>query len=625
MMILSVAVVFCPAAGAEGALRPNILWITCEDMSPNLGCYGDRFAVTPNLDGLSSQSVRYTRAFATAPVCTPSRACLITGVYATTLGNAPLRCPMSIPPFIQGYAAYLREAGYFTSNNVKTDYNLQNERAFIRQAWDSCDDKAHWRQRKPGQPFFSIFNLVITHQGYTSVNSWEQFEQVARRHLAPGERSDPAKVPVPPYYPDTPLARRTLARYYDCIRIMDQQAGKHLQQLNEDGLAEETIVFFYSDHGMGLPRGKRTLFDSGLNVPLMVRFPRKYAHLAPAQPGQTVDRLVSFVDFAPTVLSLAGLPVPGHMQGSAFLGPAAGDPRELIFGARDRVDEAYDLSRSVRDGRWLYIRNYMPHLSWMPPEGYSDGSEFRRELKRLAREGKLAAGPMTYAAPTRAIEELYDTASDPQQIENLASRAEHAPVLERMRRVHRQWVLSTRDLQFVPEQQLFERIGDRTPYDFGQNRASYPLERILETADMVGRPGATSALAERLQDADMTVRYWALVGLRAAGRDALAARDRIAGLLHDRSPAVRVEAAGVLVALNDTAAEPALDILVQALRSEDRHAALHAGRTLQLLGERARPAGKAIREVRDGLPERDGAFAIVFSLRNALNGWLQDD
>ena len=338
---------------------------------------------------------------------------------------------MKLPVEIRGFPAWLREAGYFTSNNVKTDYNVADEKTFIADAWDRCDDQAHWRQRKEVQPFFSVINLMTTHQSRSSVWPEEQFEKEIASQLSPTERTDPAKVNLPPYYPDTLLARRQWARYYDCIAVMDKQVGAILSQLDEDGLADNTIVFFYGDNGAGIPLHKRLLHDSGLHVPLLVRFPAKYRHLAPANPGAATDRLVSFVDFAPSILSLAALPIPKHMQGQPFLGPAATAPRQYVYGARDRVDEAFDLSRSVRDKRWLYIRNYMPHLSWAQPEGYSDQSAFRCELLKMAAEGKLNEAQMVYAGPRREIEELYDTVADPHQVRNLAEEDPEG-VLERM-------------------------------------------------------------------------------------------------------------------------------------------------------------------------------------------------
>jgi arylsulfatase A-like enzyme len=333
--LLSGTLAVTAAAPAE---RPNILWITVEDMSPNLGCYGDRYATTPNLDRFAGEAVRYTRAFATAPVCSPSRSCLITGLYATSLGTQRLRSNFPIPDAIKGFPAYLRAAGYYTSNNVKTDYNTADEPRLIRESWDECSGKANWRGRKPGQPFFSVINLMTTHQSRTSVWSFEEFERQVGSRLDPGLRHDPERAPLPPYYPETDLARRTLARYYDCITVMDQEVGQILADLAADGLAGNTIVFYYSDHGMGMPRGKRVLQDSGMQVPLMVRFPEKWRHFAPGGPDEALDRLVSFVDFPPTVLSLAGVDIPDHMQGTAFLGAKAGPARQFVYGARDRVD-----------------------------------------------------------------------------------------------------------------------------------------------------------------------------------------------------------------------------------------------------------------------------------------------
>ena len=606
----------CALAQDTGS-RPNILWITCEDTSPTLGCYGDRFARTPNLDQLARDGVRYTHAFATAPVCSPSRACLITGLYATTLGNGALRCEIPIPATIRSYAARLREAGYFTSNNSKTDYNLADKEAFVARAWDQCGGRAHWRQRAAGQPFLSVFNLTHTHQSRASVYLWKRFETMAAKHLLPAERSDPERVVVPPYYPDTLLARRTLARYYDCVTIMDKAVGDILQELTDDGLANETVVFFYSDHGMGLPRGKRTLFDTGMQVPLIIRFPAHYAHLAPAQPGETVDRLVSFIDFAPTVLSLAGVAVPASMQGRPFLGHEAGPPPAFVYGARDRVDEAYELSRSVRDGRWLYIRNYMPHLSWMQPEGYSDQSDFRRELVQLAAEKKLNAAQLTYAARLKPLEELYDTQTDPHQVHNVASELKNADILTRMQQAHRAWVLETRDLGFVPEGQLVKRIGTRTPHEFGQARDAYPLEHILATAELVGQTGAVPILVDRLADADPTVRYWALVGLRAAGSKASVARDAMAKSMRDPSASVRIEAAGILAAIDDNA--EALRLLADTLGSDDPDAVLHAARTLQLLGEHARPVLAELVRTRENAPDSPQGKTLLFSLQAAVD------
>ncbi|MBN1417308.1 MAG: sulfatase [Planctomycetes bacterium] len=607
--------------GSEGPDRPNILWITAEDINPQLGCYGDPYARTPNLDRLAAEGVRYTNAFATAPVCSPARSCLITGIYATSLGTQNLRSRFPIPSFLRGFPTFLREAGYYTTNNVKTDYNTSAEPEIIAASWDESSAKAHWRGRKPGQPFFAVFNDMVSHQSRASVFPYEKFLEDVQSKLAPEERHDPAKAPVPPYYPDTPTVRRTIARYYDCITAMDENAGDLLRELEADGLADDTIVLFYGDNGAGLPRHKRLVLDSGLRVPLIIRFPEKYRHLAPAAPGEATDRLVSFVDFPPAMLSLLGIRVPSYMQGEPFLGPAAAGraPRTHIYGARDRVDEAYDLARSIRDGRYLYARNFMPHLSYNQPEFYSDQSEIRPEITRLAAEGKLSGAALDYASPTRAIEELYDTAADPYQVRNLAGSPAHAAVLERMRAALRAWILWTRDLGFLPEADMAARSAGTTPYAMGKDDKAYPIERITAAADLVGRGSASRPEQVRLLgDPDPAVRYWAAVGLHALGSDAAPAAEALARALGDPAPVVRVEAAAALCGIGRAA--EGLPILEKTLLGDDRRVALRAARALELLGPIARPALPAMRKAFEGVRGAPGdeAMFLRFALEPAI-------
>jgi arylsulfatase A-like enzyme len=604
---------FAVAAAAADSARPNILWITVEDMSPSLGSYGDADARTPHLDRFAREAVRYTHAFATAPVCSPSRSCLITGLYATSLGTQRLRSQFPLPAEIGPFTAGLRRLGYYTSNNVKTDYNFADEPAFVRAAWDESSARAHWRKRAAGQPFFAIFNLMTTHQSRTSAWPAEEFEREVGAKLAAAERHDPARLTLPAFYPDTPGARQAWARYHDCITLMDRQVGEILAELAADGLADDTIVFFYSDHGMGMPRGKRTLYDSGLHVPLLIRFPAKWRHLAPAAPGTTLGELVSFVDFAPTVLSLAGAPAPAHLQGRAFLGraAAAAPAREYVFGARDRVDEAFDLSRSVRDRRWLYIRNYMPHLPGLQPEAYSDTSTFRRELRQLA----------GYALAPRPREELFDTVADPQQLQNLAADPRHAATLARLRAALRTWQLETRDLGFATEPEVWAALpAVGTPLALAHDSARYPLPRLLDAAAQVGAADAATALP-LLRDPHAGVRYWAAVALHARPQLADAERAALRAALSDTSPAVRIEAAAALARAG--AGEAALPVLVAALRDESLAPGLHAARALELLGPRAAPVRPAL-QARLALAraqEQAGtelAMFIRFALESAL-------
>lgn len=594
-----VALLTPPALAAD---RPNILWISAEDTSPWFGFCGEPYATTPNLDRLARDGVHFTNAYATAPVCSPCRYAIITGTYATSFGTQRLRSQFGIPDALHGFPSYLRQAGYYCSNNVKTDYNTSAEKRLIAESWDACSGRADWRGRRPGQPFFAVFNLMETHQSRV-------FEHTAEPRIDPALRHDPARAPLPPYYPDTPTARRTMARVHDCITAMDAHAGRILAELEHDGLLDDTIVFFWPDHGQGIPRGKRTLWDTGLKVPLVVRFPEKYRRLAPAASGAKCDRLVYLMDLGPTLLSIAGLPVPAAMQARAFLGPAAAAPREYVFGARDRVDEVAELSRSVRDRRYLYIRNFMPDLSWNQPETYSDQLELRREIKHLAAEGKLNRAQLTYAGPTKPAEALYDTQQDPWQIHNLATDPACAPVLERMRKALHAWQLETRDLGLMPESLAAQMCaGGRPLREAAQSDARYALVRVLDTAERVGKPGQVETFAGRLTDADPTVRYWAAVGLRVAGREALAAKPALCKACQDSAAAVRIEAAGVLVAQGDP---QSLDVLVAALRGDDEHARLHAGRTLQMLGEPSRRVLPAIREALEGASEMSFRWALA--------------
>jgi N-sulfoglucosamine sulfohydrolase len=329
----------------------------------------------------------------------------------------------------------------------------------------------------------------------------------------------------------------------------------------------------------------------------MVRFPAGYQHLAPAGAGRgaVTDRLVSFVDFAPSILSLLGLPIPQHMQGEPFLGPSAARPRQYVFGARDRVDEAFDLARSVRDRRWLYIRNYMPHLSWAQPEAFSDQSEFRRELVRLAAEGKLNQVQMLRAGPARPAEELYDTAADPHQVRNLADDRRHHSTLKRMRAAHHQWELATRDIAFMPESEIAARTADRTAYELRGDPEQYPLERLLSGASSIGLDICQAP--EMLADSNSAMRYLGAIGIRAMGASCPVSAEDLAGRLDDGSASVRIEVAGALCITEAESAPRALAVLTAALTGPDLHAAVHAARTLQLLGEKARPALPAMRQM----------------------------
>ncbi len=424
---------------AEKRKQPNVLWISAEDISPSLGCYGDSYALTPRLDQFASEGMRFTRCFTHAGVCAISRSGLITGMYPVSIGSQHMRSQIELPSNVKAFPEYLRAAGYWTTNRSKTDYNFPPPKA----AWDENSPQSRdWRGRAAGQPFFSVINLVTTHESQIRGKFGETLH-------------DPAKAQLPPYIPDTPVTRRDWARYADLLTTLDQQVAAILDQLKADGLAQDTIVFFWGDHGQGLPRGKRWLYDSGTRTPLIIRWPGKL------ESGSVCEDLVCFLDFAPTMLRLAGVEVPSHLQGRRLAALEVGSTaishqptaisREYIFGHRDRMDETYDLIRSARDTRFKYIRNYAPRRTYAQNITYMNQMPTMRELRRLNAEGQLTGAPALFFRESKPVEELFDTEADPHEVVNLAERPEHAVTLKRMRAALERWQEDISDSGLIPE------------------------------------------------------------------------------------------------------------------------------------------------------------------------------
>jgi arylsulfatase A-like enzyme len=600
------------AAGeaAPGPARPNILWITCEDTGPQLGCYGDAYATTPNLDRLAAKGMRYTHAWSTAPVCAPARTTIISGLYPSTTGSEHMRSLVPLPAGLRMYPQLLRDAGYYCTNNEKEDYNLEKP----GKVWDESSRRAHWTNRPPGQPFFAIFNHTVTHES-----------QVRKRPHTPVHA--PARVRVPAYHPDTPEVRQDWAQYYDKVTEMDTLAGENLRALETAGLAEDTIVCFYGDHGPGMPRSKRFLYNSGLQVPLIVFVPEKWRALAPPeyQAGGRSDRLVSFVDLAPTLLSLAGVKAPEWMAGAAFMGAHERPPRRFNYGLRGRMDERYDFVRSVTDGRYVYLRNYLPQLPHGQPVTYMFETPTTRVWKQLFDGGNLPPAQASFWQP-RPPEELYDLQSDPDEVSNLASSPTHQEVRARLRTALQQHVLATRDLGFLPEAERERRRGDQAPYAFGQDLSRYPLDRILavaEAASTTADPGASARLPGWLGDPEPGIRYWAAVGHRIRGDGAVQpVAPALRTLLTDESPSVRVAAAEALAQFGAPAdREVALRELVRLAKLDARapYVAMEALNALDNLGPKAAPVLDAVRALPTtvpGIPERtkDGVPRLIAHL-----------
>jgi arylsulfatase A-like enzyme len=434
--------------------HPNILWITCEDISPFLPSFGDSTIKTPNISRLAAEGIRFTRMFSTYGVCGPCRSSIITGMYPTSIGAMDMRTGTAHksnaalpdyeavpPPEVKCFTEYLRAAGYYCTNNAKTDYQFKAPVT----AWDENGKKAHWRHRAPGQPFLSVFNIEVTHES-----------QIWRRQHNP-LRVDPAKVKVPPYFPpDNAVIRRDIARVYDNIMLMDQKAGQLLRQLEEDHLLDSTIVIFYSDHGGPIAWYKREVYDRGTHVPFIVRFPDK------RRAGTADSELHSLVDLAPTMLSLADITIPTYLQGQAFLGAKRSvHPRQYIYTARDRMDEQYDLIRAVRDKRYQYVRNYNPDLPRYHDNAYRKSMPMMQEILRLKEKDSLNPALAQWFAPKPA-EELYDVQNDPFELHNLAGDAAYSGVVQRMRNALNAWTRQTRDKGFMQEKDLIQWMWQGT-------------------------------------------------------------------------------------------------------------------------------------------------------------------
>lgn len=571
-----------PAVADE---QPNFLWISAEDISPHLGCYGDPHAITPHLDRLAAEGVRYTHAFTTAGVCAPCRSGIITGMYQTTIGTHHMRCRTRLPVHVEPFPAILRRAGYYCTNNSKEDYQFEAPAA----TWDESSGSAHWRNRPSREtPFFAVFNFTGCHE--SGIASTEKYRRVTRALTAEQRQNAAELTTLPPYYADTPIIREDWKRNYELITAMDAWAGGLIDMLKQDGLYDETIIFFWSDHGVGLPRAKRWLYDSGTHIPLIVRIPQKYRCDGQGRAGAVTDRLVSSIDFAPTVLNLAGRDVPAVMQGRPFLGPNPAAPRDYVFGARDRMDERYDVIRMVRDKRFKYIRNYEPLKTYYQHMNTPEKGATMRELRRMHQSGSLPPAAQQYFEPTKPVEELYDTQTDPHEIRNLAADRTYDDVLERMREAHQHWVARTKDLGLVAEPILAERerrVGHR--YGILRRQSGDELAVRLAATAVAASQGvsALAELVEALSDRDAAVRYWGAVGIGNVATVNRSAASAVRAALDDSSAVVRIAAARALCRLGTP--EPALPVLVRELREGEQWERLHAAIVLDEIDEQARP------------------------------------
>jgi arylsulfatase A-like enzyme len=550
---------------------PNILWLTSEDNSPFLGSYGDEFATTPNLDKLASEGFLYTHAYANAPVCAPARNTIITGVYANSGGNQHMRSYYPISETIKTYPEFLREAGYYCTNNSKTDYNTNS--IDPDEIWDESSRDAHYKNRAEGQPFFAIFNTTISHE--SSIHDSIPNEQL---------RHSPEEVPIPPHHPATPAMKHDWAQYYDKVEDMDTQIGKWLQELEDAGLADNTIVFYYGDHGGVIARSKRYVYETGTRVPFIVRIPEKYKYLFPEKdPGSKVSRLISFVDLAPTLLSIVGIEIPDFLQGNAFLGDQKTEDPEYAFMFRGRMDERYDMSRAVRNQKFRYIRNYMPYRIYGQHLEYLWRAPSIRSWEKAYLNGECNDTQSRFWEP-KPVEELYDTENDPWEVNNLANDPEYKNILERMRQANKDWMTRIYDTGFIPEADRVVRAGDIPMYDYMRS-GKVELEPLVEAAEVatLGKAENLKKLVSFLKNDESAIRYWGATGLLILKEEARPAITELKEALKDESASVVNVAAEALYNLGEK--EMAKTALLKVLENPNEFARCHALNVIDCLEE----------------------------------------
>jgi arylsulfatase A-like enzyme len=544
-LFLQVCITFAQNKSEE---KPNILWITIEDTSPHfIGSYGNTGVRTPNIDLLAREGVRFTNAYSTNTVCAPSRFTILTGVRSSAAGTGNHRTHYHIPSEITGFPFLLKNAGYYTTNNAKTDYNVAIEKQLIAQNWNESSGKASYVNRKSGQPFFSVFNFNESHQSRTMTSPREWYVQNVLDKIPVAERARPEDIVVPPFYRDSPEMREQMVRLYNSLHYMDMKVGSLITKLKADGEWDNTIIFFFGDHGQGMPGFKTHASSLGHKVPFIVRVPAKYQNLLPALAGSTYNGLVHFEDLAPTILSLTGNPVPDYMKGTVFLGTNKKPPRKYFWGARDNTDEVIDLGRTIIRDSLVYVRNYYPQLPTIQRHKYMDVSDILKLIRKDQKEGRLDALQSSVVNGHRSAESVFNIKQDPWETNNLATLPEYQGILKELRNANQQAILKSRDVMFAPEYLLSEIDKLDTLYQFRKDQNKYPLEEILDAAETVGRGNGYLQKQKKLVRArNSIVRYWAVIGLHNQEKSVLNEKELLAIMQTEKEPFVRIELAAIL-------------------------------------------------------------------------------
>jgi len=597
-------------------VKPNILWVTIEDTSPQfIGCYGNKNAHTPVIDKLASEGVRFSNAFSSGTVSSPSRTCLITGVKTYETGTGNHRSEYPVPESMKGFPHYLKQQGYYVSNNNKTDYNVANEKAYIKEAWNESSSKAGWWNRQPGQPFFAVFNFIDSHQSRTMTESYTWYEKNVLSQLDKNDRIDDNDFEMPPFYLDTPEMRKHFARVYNSIQLTDNKIGALLSRLEQDHLKDSTIIFFFADHGEGIPRGKTNGINLGYRVPFIVWFPEMYKHLSPwGNSGVVTDELIDFEDLAPSMIALAGGNAPEYMKGRVMFGKNRSPKADYLNLSNDRSDNGIDLVRSVTDGKFMYSRNFMPFMPEARFIRYMEIGEVKQQMRDDLTSNKLNQLQKSLF-DERPVEFLFDTQNDQWETKNLATDNLNKKVLIKMRKQLKNELLRSRDVMLLPEYEIGLISKNKTPYEFRMDNKDYPIAKVVDAALLSGyrdKKVAKKQIALLAND-NRFLRYWGIVGLRSQFPDVLGKyKNEIVEAMTDPYPPVSVTAAAIAYGTFGDA--KAQEVLKSFIHSDNMDIALMAVNYL-LYTDNKEPFVKAVVDVRNNK-------ATIYNVKAACSDFL---
>lgn len=574
---IAVLFVFFLLSFSGFAQQPNILWITIEDTSPQfIGSYGNKDSSTPVMDKFTSEGVQFTNAFSTGTVCSPSRSTIIIGVKTYELGTGNHRSNYSIPSEIKGFPYYLKQAGYYATNNSKTDYNVANAKEFIDEAWDESSGNAGWWNRKEEQPFFSVFNFNESHQSRTMTNPYEWYVKEVLEQLPEEDRIGENVFEMPPFYRDSPEMRKQMARVYNSLKLTDNRIGELIARLEEDGLLDETIIFIYADHGEGMPRGKTNGINFGYRVPFTIWFPEKYKHLSPWEIGGSTEELISFEDLAPTVISLAGGKAPDYLKGRVLIGEQRSPEVNKLFLSSDRADNGIDMVRTVTDGRYIYSRNYMPFMPEARYIRYMEIGDIKQIMWSDYKNNVLNPLQKSIFEP-REPEVLYDIENDIWESNNLINKPEFQELAAKMRGELDAHILERKDVMFLPEYELEKISSTSNPYEFRLESSKYPIPEIYKVAKLAGFRNREVMLQqlEYLKSENEIIRYWAALGLMSQDKELLLPfAGQLSKSMDDTYTPVAITMAAIIYELNQS--KGAEKLLKDSVLNSNKYLALMA-------------------------------------------------